>query len=118
MNLPLPNLLIVIFYGLGAVFGILFMIALSRTDWLRHSWGRNVMLLDVLLTAAEVFAFSGLFLRAWPGRVWVGVILVGAIAFTQAWRWAIQIAGNRRQRAAQVRHAEMLARGQRKGDPS
>jgi hypothetical protein len=116
--IPLPNLLIVIFYGSGALFGILFMIALSRTDWYRHPWGRNVMLLDILLTIAEVFAFSGVFLRKWPGRIWVGVVLVGAISVTQAWRWGIQVAGNRRQRVTEARQAEMIARGQRKGDPS
>jgi hypothetical protein len=102
INVPLPNLLIE--YGLGAVFGVLFMIALSRTDWFRHPWGRNVMVLDVLLTMGELFAFSGLFLRAWPGRIWVGVVLVGLISGTQAWRWTIQLRGNRRQRrAAQAR---------------
>lgn len=112
MNLPLPTLLIVIFYGAGAVFGLLFMVALAQTDWFRHPWGRNVMLLDVLLVLAESFAFSGLFLRAWPGRIWVGVVLVGLISGTQAWRWVIQVRGNRRQRrvAQQARKARQEAK--------
>lgn len=103
--LPLPNLIIVIEYGVGAVFGFLFVIALSRTDWYRHSWGRNVMLLSFALSTAEIFAFSSLFLRAWPGRIWIGVGLLGLISVTQAWRWWIQITGNRRQRLARQRDA-------------
>jgi hypothetical protein len=29
-------------YGVGAVFGVLFLIQLARTDFYRHPWGRNV----------------------------------------------------------------------------
>jgi hypothetical protein len=103
-SVPLPNLILVILYGFGALFGFLFMIALAKTDWFRHAWGRNVMGLSFMLALTESFAFTSLFLRGWPGRIWIGVVLVGGIVATQAWRWVLQLRGNRRQRrAAQAR---------------
>ena len=85
-------------YAVGAVFGILFLIALFRTDWYRHPWGRNVAAFMACLVPLEMFAFSRRFFGDWPGQLWVITGLSVAIALVQAQRWWLQFSGNRRQR--------------------
>lgn len=99
MNLSnLPATLTIAAYGVGAFFGILFLIALARTDWYRHPWGRNVAAFMACLVPLELFAFSRRFFGDWPGQAWVIAGLSAAIAAIQAWRWWLQHTGNRRQR--------------------
>ena len=82
------------------MFGVLFAISLLRTDWYRHTWGRNVLAMDVALTSIELIVFTRRFIGDWPGEAWAVVILSVLIAAMQGWRWIIQLRGNRRQRAA------------------
>lgn len=94
----LPLILLYAGYGFGALFGLLFLISMLRTNWYQHAWGRNVVVFDVLLTVTEGFVFTGLFFREIPGRTQIGVGLILLIAVAQCWRWVIQFNGNRRQR--------------------
>lgn len=99
-------------YGVAALFGILFMFALLKTDWFRHAWGRNVMAFMACLVPLEMFAFSRRYFGDWPGQRWVIMSLSAAIAFVTAWRWWLQVSGNRRQRAEARREAiRQLVRG-------
>ena len=108
-----PAIVLLWAYGFGAVFGFFFMLALLRTDWYRHTWGRNVMALDVALTAIETIVVTSHFFGPWPGEIWTVVILSVLIAAMQGWRWIIQLRGNRRQREA--RRALADARGRQLG---
>lgn len=96
-------------YGCGAVFGFGFMLALLRTDWYRHTWGRNVLALDIALTAIETVVVTSHFFGTLPGQIWIVVILSVLIAAMQGWRWIIQLRGNRRQRAARRALADAQA---------
>lgn len=87
-------------YGVAAFFGFLFIIALLRTDWYRHPWGRNVMSFMCCLAPLETYAFTGRYFGDWPGRRIVITFLSVGIALVTAWRWWLQFSGNRRQRKA------------------
>lgn len=103
----LPSTVTVLSYGVGGVFGILFLIWFSRTDWFRHPWGRNVFVFMVLLSALELFGFSRRFFGEWPGQKWVIAGLSVTIAGVQGWRWLLQVSGNRRQNREKMRSREV-----------
>jgi hypothetical protein len=85
-------------YGVAALFGVLFLIQLARTDFYRHPWGRNVAAFMACLAPLELLAFSRRFFGDWPGQIWMVATLSVAIALVQAQRWWLQFIGNRRQR--------------------
>jgi hypothetical protein len=96
-----PATIAIVAYGIAAVFGVMFLIALSRTDWYRHPWGRNVASFMICLVPLELFAFFRRFFGDWPGQSWMVAGLSVAVAVIQAWRWWLQYAGNRDQRKSE-----------------
>lgn len=102
-------------YAVAAFFGIMFLVLLSRTDWYRNPWGRNVAAFMACLVPLELFAFARRFFGDWPGQAWVIAGLSVGVAVITAWRWWLQRSGNLRQeRVTRTDIIKKLARGRKK----